>query len=218
MKKYIPLLIILIFLILVWVAINFFQVGEGEEKPEVKSEIFSDLETVYSQFTPFMEDHVDSKLEEINCEPSGYYYLDSEVCFVCEEVEACFGYGWVNRTGGKKMNPSGPSTIKTDEFDRKFVDFHMKGLATLFNCINVNETLLSCDHGILMEKNEPGSCISEVNITYSGEIDKDKIAGEICEHLGGEEISYVEEDSTYSCNFASGLPEKMYIGQGLIVI
>ena len=63
-----------------------------------------------------MKEKVDSYLKNIGCKPNEYYNPNgnSEVCFVCEDADACFGYVWVQKTGGEKMNPKGAPSLKTE--------------------------------------------------------------------------------------------------------
>ena len=135
MKKF--LLMVLLIFILYYIGIGFL----GKEK-----EIPLKIKKLYLNFTPTMKDLVSYKLSLINCFPEDYYYENSAICFKCE-MDACFEYKWVDRGIEKKINPVGKAYLKFKEFNVKVADFYSNGLASLFNCREV-DNVLSCDYDI----------------------------------------------------------------------
>jgi len=106
----------------------------------------TNIPQLYSSFTDYMRDKVDSHLQLLGCEPKEYYYDNHTFCFICYNIHPCFGYAWVRReTGVRKKNPSGvPYIVGAEEFDTKFADFCWDGLASEFNCQKINEDSLGC--------------------------------------------------------------------------
>jgi hypothetical protein len=116
-------------------------------KPKIK--ILSNVTELYSLFTPYMENHVNTHLNAVNCIPTQYYYTNSYVCFICNDFDACFGYGWVLRDEGERMNPKGIVKLENiKKFSVKNADFYLNGLGTKFNCNVKNASALSCDFSI----------------------------------------------------------------------
>jgi hypothetical protein len=148
------------------------------QKP--KPRYLTNISKLYAQFTPYMKTWVDSHLERINCKPSEFYITSKEnskeVCFICNNIDACFGYGLVEREEpGKKMNPKGTPYLKNiKNFTTEIADFYKDGLATKFNCRFLNTNSLKCDYGLIFQLAEDKR---DVNIILK---DKD-IFPEICE-------------------------------------
>jgi hypothetical protein len=102
-----------------------------EKKPEVST----DIKGLYSSFTDYMKEYVDSPLKWLGCEPQQYSDDGSNICFLCEDADACFGYAWGNKGGGAIRVPSGfPYFENTAGLKLKFVDFCFEGLASKFGC------------------------------------------------------------------------------------
>lgn len=120
----------------------------------LKPKYFTDISKLYSFFTEYMKDEVDSHLQLLNCSPKEYYYDNSNLCFVCRKMHPCFGFGWVNRNGIEKMNPKGiPYLSRVKGFDVKIADFCEDGLASEFDCRKINENSLECENIRLISVN-----------------------------------------------------------------
>jgi hypothetical protein len=75
--------------------------------PIARTGTLSNITEVYTLFTPYMEDFVDSYLNVMSCQPSQYYYTNSsKLCFVCGKFDICYGYAMVKRNGSELMNPN----------------------------------------------------------------------------------------------------------------
>jgi len=122
---------IFILLIGVGVAIAVF-FGLQLYKPKIKT--YSNVTELYSLFTPYMKSTVNYRLQAINCQPNEYYYENSSVCFVCNDMHACFGYGWVIRAGGEKMNPKGVPYLSGKYNRDALINFYSWGLAKELGC------------------------------------------------------------------------------------
>jgi len=116
-----------------------------------KAEISTDIEGLYSSFTDYMKTSVDPRLKWLGCEPEQYSDNGSTVCFMCDDVDACFGYGWVDRESmGMKMNLRGLpyliNNINVGGLKIKFVDFCHDGLASELECKKGNDlNRLECE-------------------------------------------------------------------------
>jgi hypothetical protein len=93
-----------------------------------------------------MNEEVNYRLVLIDCIPNKFYYENTAFCFVCKKMDACFGYGWVEREG-KRMNPLGIPYLKFKKFDVKVADFYYDGLGSVFGCKKIKDNLLSCNYG-----------------------------------------------------------------------
>jgi len=85
-----------------------------------------------------MEEEVESYLQYIDCNPDIYYYTDDAVCFVCNKINACFNYVFVDRYGGKKMNFFNPFLSGTYEKETE-LNFYSRGLTDSLNCNCLND-------------------------------------------------------------------------------
>lgn len=199
MRKYVPLLAILIILLVIWGAFNFS--GTKEEK-----KTFKNVTELYSEFSDYTKDFVDYRLQNIKCSPSGYYYENSSFCFICESGDACFEY-WVNDTKEKKMNLINPPKLKTDKFDVNFVNFYKNGLASYFNCKEKNENTLSCDYGIdFVLNNNYKNNDANISIVLNDENNWNEVSNIICKKLKRNEFSCEKYDKIpeeYKKNFES---------------
>jgi len=111
---------------------------------------------LYSFFTPYMKDYVDTRLDYIDCQPTEYYYENNDtVCFICENMDACFGFVRVIREEGVKFNPLGEPYLKANKFDVRVADFYKDGLASYFNCKKISDNVLDCEHEISIILNGP---------------------------------------------------------------
>jgi len=149
-----------------------------------RSQYFTDIDTLYALFTSYMKNEVNSRLQLLNCSPKEYYYDDSSVCLVCGDIHPCFGFGWVKRTGGKRMNLKGISYLKNvKEINVKIVDFYQKGLASKLNCKKKGNEILECENDIkfLMEN-------SDIKMLLDDSSKFNVVSEKICSHFG-EKIS-----------------------------
>lgn len=127
----------------------------------------TDIEELYSQFAPYMKSTVDSYLATIECQPTKYDKSDSEICFHCNMLDACFNYVWVKREKGEdKMNPKGIPSLKGDYSKETELNFHSLGVFKSLNCKCEQECI--CDNGIKARLEERGMVIftfpKDVNI------------------------------------------------------
>jgi len=155
----------------------------------------TDIEKLYSLFTPYMESWVDSHLEKINCKPNEFYIASKEICFNCNKFEACFGYASVRRTGGMKMNPKGKPYLKNvKEISLEVADFYKEGLASKFDCQKKNKNILECDEGVSFVKND-----SEFDMILRDQNEIEKIAQTICSHFNKEFSGCLKLEESTSC-------------------
>jgi len=114
------------------------------QKP--KQKYLTDIEKLYSRFTPTMEEFIDSHLSYLNCKSEKYYFEGHQICFPCKEGDACFGYALVSRTGGKKMNPKGTPFLEGKYNKEDELKFYSKGVSRFLNCKCNRECF--CDWGV----------------------------------------------------------------------
>lgn len=170
MKK---ILVFIIFLFIVGIGIYWQQFY----KPRIKT--FSNITFLYSLFTEYMKHNVEYRLSLIDCEPKEYYYEDSSVCFVCDKMDACFGYTWVNRSSGNRMNLKDLPYLKNyKKIDVKVADFYNDRLASFFNCKEKDEKTLECDYTVTFVLGE-----KSVIMTLKNPEELENIARKICESL-----------------------------------
>jgi len=183
---------IVLFVVLVAIVIVF---GLQTYTPEIKA--YSNMTDLYSLFTENMQEFVDYRLGLVDCSPSKYYYENSTVCFVCDKMDACFGYGWVS-WDGEKMNPKWVPYLKNiEEINVKAADFYNYGVASKLSCEPFNKTALKCDYDVLMLLTEDKKDVNIVlqDTTFIGEF-----ANIICrEFVGKNAILYNETYHTYVC-------------------
>jgi len=159
-----------IFLILFLLIIVIVYFGFYSYKPKVK--ILSNITELYSLFTPYMEETVNSNLKLIDCEPNKYYYNDSAVCFVCNDMNACFGYGWVNRAEGEKMNPMGLPYLSEECDINTKMSFYSDGFSKLLSC--------RCDKECVCEDNIKARLKDEeIILTFPGNITQKQKSREV---------------------------------------
>jgi len=150
--------------------------------------MYSNVTELYSLFTVYMEESVNSYLKYIECQPNKYCYDDSSICFTCNEMEACFGYGWVNRSGGEKMNPVSPFFLKGKYSKEELISFHSYGMSWLLNCV-CNENC-TCNDEINVELTE-----NDVRFTFptNASIKQkiEEISGEGCNVAPSDGLSFI---------------------------
>lgn len=175
MKKKILILSIIIVLILI-ISISFYFYYLSKPK------YLTNTAELYSSFTPYMQENMDSHLQLIDCEPEKYYYGDSSICFVCDEMDACFGYGLVNRFGEKKMNPKGLPYLKNiKEISVKAADFYNDGLASNFYCRKESRNSLRCEKSLIFRMDD-----SQVKMFLSDLSRLEEVSKDICTYFGKE--------------------------------
>jgi len=177
MKKFLIGSIVLIVLIII-IAITYPGLYPS---PKTKVKTLSNVTELYSLFTPYMKTQINSRLQSIECQPTKYYYNDSSVCFVCNEIDACFGYSWVNRTGDKKMNPKCTSFLSGKYSKEDKLNFCSCGIARLLDC-SCNE-VCNCKQGMEVSLTD-----GFVSFTFPMNVDlKEKI-----EQITGEKCDIIE--------------------------
>ena len=112
-----------------------------------KEGYLTDIEKIYSLFTPDMQSWVDSYLNSIVCKPKEYYIENQQVCFVCKKLDACFGYVWIQREGGKKMNSYGRPSLTGKYDENTAINFYSFGIVNSLNCKGKGEEWI-CNNGI----------------------------------------------------------------------
>jgi len=99
----------------------------------------------YSSFTPHMEKYVTYLTRAIDCEPKQYYYIDSQLCFLCTKGKPCFEYFWVEREEGPRMSLKNISL--TGYYDKQTeYAFYTFGISNLLNCKCIEDCV--CEDGI----------------------------------------------------------------------
>jgi len=136
------ILILLISIIVIFFFITFFIFLIQEPKQGY----LTDIEKLYSLFTPDMQSRVDSYLNSIVCKPKEYYIENQQVCFVCKKLDTCFGYVRVQREGGKKMNPYGRPSLTGKYDENTAINFYSLGIANSLNCKGKGENWI-CNKG-----------------------------------------------------------------------
>ena len=137
-----------------------------------ESKYLKNITELYSSFTEYMKEIIDYRLELLDCQPKKYYYDNSNVCFVCDKTHACFGFSWVDKEGGKKMNPQNLPYLKIEEIDIKAADFYRHGLASGFNCNKKDENRLECDNGLIFVKDDLNIKMFITNLDNFEEVSK----------------------------------------------
>ncbi len=198
-KKTLILSIVLSFIaVLVIIISNFLYLRHLYSLIKVEPTYLTNTDQIYSSFTNYLKDTVDSRLQLLNCEPKEYYYDDSYFCFVCDDIYPCFGYGWVNRELKRKRNPQTIYITGTEEFEVRIADFCRDGLASKLNCQEINGDYLECEKIRFSGINRNGvfEC-DEVKLTLKEEIEFKDFAVEFCK-VKNEELGEVSE-SSISC-------------------
>jgi hypothetical protein len=116
----------------------------------IRPKTLSNVTELYSLFTPYMLDFVNSRQAAMNCQPTQFYYLDSvnntQFCLVCGKFDICYGYAWVNRNGVMLMNPT--ELFLVGEYNQKtLLNLYSYGVADVLNCDCTNKEC-SCENGI----------------------------------------------------------------------
>jgi hypothetical protein len=143
-RKEILIVIAFVFLIL---SVSYWQIF----LPARHIKTLSNITEPYSLFTPSLKNQIDAHLSAIDCIPMQYYFDDSYVCFVCDDFDACFGYGWVLREGGKKINPTGITKLENvKKFSVKNARFFLDDLTDKLNCNVKNTSTLQCDFSVFI--------------------------------------------------------------------
>lgn len=176
-KKNLILSIIAVFLVLlVLIFLYLYYSSPFSKEPEY----LTNIAELYSHFTDYMKEIVDSHLQIISCKPEKYYYSESAFCFLCDEMHPCFSFGWVHRAGGERMNPKeGPYLKNYDKFSVEIADFYKDGLASLFECIEKNDETLLCVDDVLFIKD-----YDDVKMMLGDEYKLEDVSNRICAHYG----------------------------------
>jgi hypothetical protein len=186
-------LIIFLIIILLSTACVFLFYQKSQEK------FLTNTTELYSLFAPYMEETVNYHLRAINCQPTKYYYENSSVCFVCDNMDACFGYTWIMK-GSMKMNPWGTPFLKNiEKISVKIADFYKDSLASRFNCKLFNDTMLRCDYGLFFQL-EKGK--RNVNILLEDTTSFDEVADIICNILTGNNANCTQDICRCENSFA----------------
>jgi len=181
-KKNLILLIVVVFLSLFFLRFLYFNYFNHPASSPEEPECLTNITELYSYFTDYMKETVDSYLQTINCNPEKYYYYYDKpaFCFICKEMHACFGFAWVQGDGGERMNPMGKTYLKNyDKFSIKVVDFYKQGLASLFECVEKTDETLSCadDVGFIKEYNDAKMILND-------ESKLEDVSNKICAYYG----------------------------------
>lgn len=178
----------------------------------------TDIAELYSFFTDYMKDEIGLRLQLLGCEPKKYYYDNSNFCFVCGSISPCFGYGWIDREEGMKMNPGGfPYIAGAEELEVQIADFCKDGLASEFNCKKINKDSLECEKLKFVATNKDGvfKC-EEVKLILKEEIELKNFADDFC-RLKEEELGETKESSVACGEYLIGLIENREIIIGIIL-
>jgi hypothetical protein len=148
---------VIIFLVLITIAASFWYWYYF-----VKEKYLTNINELYSFFTPTMEKFVNLHLESIECPKSKYYYNNSYVCFVCGKFDACFSFSSVKRGPDIKMNPAGNFYL-TGKYDNlTALHFYSSGIDKFLNC----NDKLECENGI--KAKIENNIVTNLKITYNG--------------------------------------------------
>lgn len=154
--------------------------------PKNQEEYLTNTTDLYSLFTPYMKNYVDCYLDGINCSPEKYYYNNSKICFICDDIVSCFDYLLIERGGKQKINPHGISLEgkfkKEDE-----INFYSLGISKMFNC-KFNEKYI-CEKGIEMKFNDSSK---QVAFIFPKNMTNKEIKNE---------IEYKMKEKDINCNF-----------------
>ena len=158
-----------------------------------KQTYLTNISELYSLFTPYMKNTVNYRLQAINCQPNKYYYEDSSICFVCDDMHACFGYTYTLISGKKLMNPKRESYLKNvKRISIKVIDFYQKGLASDLHCNIENDKTLKCEKGIKFILED-----GDVKLSIDNTSQFSAVADKLCNYLGEENL--VCENFNCSC-------------------
>jgi hypothetical protein len=135
-KIFLILIVLLILILFGWQILSNF----------VYKEYLTNTTELYTYFTPYMEQKINIYLDSVDCRPNNYYYQNNTLCFVCNKIDVCFVYTWVERTGGQKIRPDyfylrGLVDKQTE------LDFYSKGISKILNC-NCTEERCVCENEI----------------------------------------------------------------------
>lgn len=206
MRKYVPLLTILVILLVIWGAFSFFQVDKARQGKE----IFTDIGVLYSKFSPYMKEQVDFNLKNMKCEPNEYYYENSKICFICKNSDICFEYRIekeaenMKKTGKnitirldeienityqEKFYLNGLPELKNSDYDVDYADFYFNGFASAFNCEKgiFGGEELHCDYGVKFVFEEADVVIGDVVMVLEDESGWSDVSSKICKKLKGEQ-------------------------------
>jgi hypothetical protein len=181
-KKNLILLIVVVFLSLFFLRFLYFDYFNHPASSPEEPECLTNITELYSYFTDYMKETVDSYLETINCNPEKYYYYydKSAFCFICKEMHACFGFGLVQRAGAEKMNPKGSPYLKNyEKISVVVADFYKHGLASLFECVEKDNETLSCTDEIVFVKD-----YDEIRMMLNDQNKLKDVSDKICAHYG----------------------------------
>jgi len=200
MKIQRKILILTIFDVLILIGLVFsfihFLKAPSPYVPEV-TKYLTDIDKLYSSFTDYMTETVDSYLKTIGCKPKKYYYYDdSKICFVCGNTDACFGYAWVTIPEGEKRNPKGIPLLTGNYNKETEINFYSFGIAKLLNYKCEKECI--CDEGIKAEL-ERGL----VTFTFPEDVNIKEKVEKIAKLAGYDECKF--EDKDFNCGNLAGI-------------
>jgi len=176
-----------------------------------KPEVSTDIEGLYSSFTDYMKETVDSRLQYLECKPTQYYEKESHICFICDTFHPCFGYGWV-RMNGQMRNPKGaPFIVEAGELNVKFVDFCYEGLASDLECKKGKDyNKVECGEVSFVNKSRGNQvACNKVKIEMKRAEDFQDFAKEFCE-IKKEKIVKITE-SYVVCGEGEGCDENLEV-------
>lgn len=194
MRKYIPLVLILLILLVIWGAFSFFV---GEQKEEKKT--FTNLTELYSESNPHMKEYMNSSLKEINCEAREYYFIDLELCFICNFGDVCFPFNksrGLNDSEGK-LYLTGSPELKNSDYGVDYADFYFDGFASAFNCEKdsiFGSEGLHCDYGVKFVFEEADVVIGDVVMVLEDESGWSGLSSKICKKFKGEQAICEQKD------------------------
>jgi len=156
MKKVMILIlfVLLIGIVLAFTFSNKIDISNKTNKQvfEPKTETLSNISGLYSLFTPYMKDFVDSHLNLLNCRPEEYYYTENNdvnnaICFICGKLDLCYRYITVRRSGGiLMMNPNGLFLVG-DYNQKDILNLYSYGVIDAINC-ECDENGCFCENDI----------------------------------------------------------------------
>ena len=146
MEKKRTIFSIVVIILLIFLVFLFYKNFKAAYLPEAKE---SNLIELRYNFSQYMTKKVDAHLNAIECKPTSYTLNSTEVCFVCNKLDACFGYVWVDKGERMMMNPNRAPILRNNYDEDDLLDFYSYGVSRILECkYNKDKKEYECKEGI----------------------------------------------------------------------
>lgn len=200
-----------IIVVLALIISNFLDLRRLRSQIKIEPIYFTNIAQLYSSFPDYMGKEMDSHLQLLGCEPKGYYDDNSNICFVCNGIQPCFGYAWTIMGQARARNLKGTYMARAEKLELRTADFCHDGLASEFNCQKVSESSLECEKIKFVATSQDGifKC-EEVKLMLKEETELKDFVDDFCK-FKNEELGETIEFSPSCGRYIIGVGENKEI-------